>query len=137
MLRISDESYERVQNIIEDIGYCCEVEEDDYKQWEDIAASSMAGFLDDLDYEQVEMTVAALEEYIIDTADTDMNMAMGIMTALARYLRERLDFLDIHIIPDVKLGLDEDEDFEDTDTAFLVNVLKAMQKKVDNIRIGE
>lgn len=136
MLRISDESYERVQNIIEDIGYCCEVE-DDYEQWEDIAASSMAGFLDDLDYEQVEMTVAALEEYIIDTADTDMNMAMGIRTALARYIRERLDFLDIHVIPDVKLSLDEDEDFEDTDTAFLVNVLKAMQKKVDNIQIGE
>lgn len=136
MLRISDESYERVQDIIEDIGYCCEVE-DDYEQWEDIAASSMAGFLDDLDYEQVEMTVAALEEYIIDTADTDMNMAMGIKTALARYIRERLDFLDIHVIPDVKLSLDEDEDFEDTDMAFLVNVLKAMQKKVDNIRIGE
>ena len=136
MLRISDESYERVQDIIEDIGYCCEIE-DDYEQWEDIAASSMAGFLDDLDYEQVEMTVAALEEYIIDTADTDMNMAMGIKTALSRYIRERLDFLDIHVIPDVKLSLDEDENFEDTDTAFLVNVLKAMQKKVDNIRIGE
>ena len=125
-----------MQDIIEDIGYCCEVE-DNYEQWEDIAASSMASFLDDLDYEQVEMTVAALEEYIIDTADTDMNMAMGIKTALARYLRERLDFLDIHVIPDVKLSLDEDEDFEDTDTAFLVNVLKAMQKKVDNIQIGE
>lgn len=136
MLKITDESYERVQDIIEDIGYCCEIE-DDYEQWDDIAASSMAGFLDDLNYEQVEMTVAAIEEYIIDTADTDMNMAMGIKTALARYLRERLDFLDIHVIPDVKLSLDEDEDFEDTDTAFLVNVLKAMQKKVDNIRIGE
>lgn len=136
MLRISDESYERVQDIIEDIGYCCEVE-DDYEQWEDIAASSMAGFLDDLDYEQVEMTVAALEEYIIDTADTDMNMAMGIKTALARYIRERLDFLDTYVVPDVKLSLDEDKDFEDTDTAFLVNVLKAMQKKVDNIQIGE
>lgn len=136
MLRISDESYERVQDIIEDIGYCCEVE-DNYEQWEDIAASSMAGFFDDLDYEQIEMTVAALEEYIIDTADTDMNMAMGIKATLARYIRERLDFLDIHVISDVKLSLDEDEDFEDTDTAFLVNVLKAMQKKVDNIRIGE
>ena len=136
MLKITDESYEREQDTIEDIGYCCEIE-DDYEQWEDIAASSMAGFLDDLNYEQVEMTVAAIEEYIIDTADTDMNMAMGIKTALARYLRERLDFLDIHVIPDVKLSLDEDEDFEDTDTAFLVNVLKAMQKKVDNIRIGE
>ena len=136
MLRISDESYERVQDIIEDIGYCCEVE-DDYEQWEDIAASSMAGFLDDLDYEQIEMTVAAMQEYIIDIADTDMNMAMGIRIAVARYIRERLDFLDTYVVPDVKLSLDEDEDFEDTDTAFLVNVLKAMQKKVDNIRIGE
>ena len=135
MLRISDESYERVQDLIEDIGYCCEVE-DDYDQWEDIAASSMAGFLDDLDAEQLEMTVAALEEYIIDTADTDMNMAMGIKIALTRYIRERLDFLDIHIIPDVKLSLDEDEDFEDTEVAYLVNLLKAMQKKADNIQIG-
>ena len=48
MLRISDESYERVQSIIEDMSYCCEFE-DDYDQWEDIAASSMASFLDDLD----------------------------------------------------------------------------------------
>lgn len=136
MLRISDESYERVQDIIEDIGYCCEVD-DDYNEWEDIAASSMAGFLDELDLEQLEMTVAALEEYIIDTADSNINMAMGIKTALGRYIRERLEFLDIYVIPDVKLGLDEDEDFEDTDAAFLVNVLKAMQKKVDNIRIGE
>lgn len=64
-------------------------------------------------------------------------MAMGIKTALARYLRERLDFLDTYVVPNVKLGLDEDEDFEDTDTAFLVNVLKAMKKKVDNIQIGE
>ena len=134
MLRISDESYERVQDIIEDIGYCCEVE-DDYNEWEDIAASSMASFLDDLAPEQLEMTVAALEEYIVDS--TDMNMAMGIKTALERYFRERLEFLDIYVVPDVKLSLDEDEDFEDTDTAFLVKVLKAMQKKVDNIRIGE
>ena len=136
MLRISDESYERVQDIIEDIGYCCEVE-DDYEQWEDIAASSMAGFLDDLDYEQVEMTVAAMQEYIIDMADTDMIMAMGIKTALGRYIRERLEFLDIYVIPNVKLSLDEDEDFDDTDTAVLVNVLKAMQKKAEDIQIGE
>ena len=121
--------------MIEDIGYCCEVE-DDYDQWEDIAASSMAGFLDDLDAEQLEMTVAALEEYIIDTAETDMNMAMGIKIALTRYIRERLDFLDIHVIPDVKLSLEEDEDFEDTEVAYLVNVLKAMQEKADNIQIG-
>jgi len=90
MLRISDESYDRVRDIIEDIGYCCEVD-DDYNEWEDIAASSMAGFLDELDLEQLEMTVAALEEYIIDTADSNINMAMGIKTALGRYIRERLE----------------------------------------------
>lgn len=136
MLRISDESYDRVRDIIEDIGYCCEVD-DDYNEWEDIAASSMAGFLDELDLEQLEMTVAALEEYIIDTADSNINMAMGIKTALERYFRERLEFLDIYVIPDVKLSLNEDEDFDDTDTAVLVNVLKAMQKKAENIQIGE
>lgn len=136
MLRISDESYERVQDIIEDIGYCCEVD-DDYNEWEDIAASSMSSFLDELDLEQLEMTVAALEEYIIDTADSNINMAMGIKTALGRYIRERLEFLDIYVIPNVKLSLDEDEDFDDTDTAVLVNVLKAMQKKAEDIQIGE
>lgn len=136
MLRISDESYERVQDIIEDIGYCCEVD-DDYNEWEDIAASSMSSFLDELDLEQLEMTVAALEEYIIDTADSNINMAMGIKTVLGRYIRERLEFLDIYVIPDVKLSLDEDEDFDDTDTAVLVNVLKAMQKKAEDIQIGE
>lgn len=136
MLRISDESYERVQDIIEDIGYCCEVD-DDYNEWEDIAASSMSSFLDELDLEQLEMTVSALEEYIIDTADSNINMAMGIKTALGRYIRERLEFLDIYVIPNVKLSLDEDEDFDDTDTAVLVNVLKAMQKKAEDIQIGE
>jgi hypothetical protein len=136
MLRISDESYERVQNAIEDIGYCCETE-DNYDQWEDIAASSMAGFLDDLDSEQLEMTVAAFGEYIIDKADDDMNMAMGVKTALARYLRERLEYLDTYVIPDVKMNLDEGEDYDDTDTAILVRTILAAQKKVDNIRIGE
>lgn len=136
MLRISDESYDRVRDIIEDIGYCCEVD-DDYNEWEDIAASSMSSFLDELDSEQLEMTVSALEEYIIDKANDDMNMAMGIKTALERYIRERLEFLDIYVIPDVKLSLDDDEDFNDTDTARLVNVLKAMQKKAENIQIGE
>ena len=136
MLRISDESYERVQNIIEDIGYCCEVE-DDYDQWEDIAASSMASFLDDLDGEQLEMTVAALEEYIIDKADNDLNVAMGVKTALARYIRERIEYLDIHVVPDVKMNLDEDDIYDDTDVARLINVLTAMQTKVEKIQIGE
>ena len=136
MLRISDESYERVQDIIEDMSYCCEFE-DDYDQWEDIATSSMASFLDDLDGEQLEMTVAALEEYIIDKADNDLNMAMGVKTALARYIRERIEYLDIHVVPDVKMNLDEDDIYDDTDVARLINVLTAMQTKVEKIQIGE
>ena len=136
MLRISDESYERVQNAIEDLGYCCELE-DDYEQWEDIAASSMASFLDDLDAEQFEMTVAAFIEYITDKSDEDMNMAMGVKTALARYIRERLEYLDTYVVPNVKLSLDEDEDYDDTDVAVLVRELIAQQKIVDGIQIGE
>ncbi|MGN0665609.1 MAG: hypothetical protein ACI4KF_03680 [Huintestinicola sp.] len=61
----------------------------------------------DLDAEQLEMTVAAFEEYIIDTADSDVNMAMGVKTALARYMRERLEYLDTYVVHDVKLSLDE------------------------------
>ena len=136
MLRISDESYERVQDIIEDIGYCCEVD-DDYNEWEDIAASSMSSFLDELAPEQLEMTVSALEEYIIDTADSNINMAMGIKTALERYFRERLEFLDIYVVPDVKMNLDEDDIYDETDVARLINVLTAMQTKVEKIQIGE
>lgn len=136
MLRISDESYDRVRDIIEDIGYCCEVD-DDYNEWEDIAASSMSSFLDELDLEQLEMTVAALEEYIIDTADSNINMAMGIKTALGRYIRERVEYLDVHVVPDVKMNLDEDDIYDDTDVARLINVLTAMQTKVEKIQIGE
>ena len=39
MLRISDESYERVTEILEDIGYACETS-DYYEDWEDVARSS-------------------------------------------------------------------------------------------------
>ena len=136
MLRISDEIYESVQAISEDIGYCCAVD-DDYNEWEDIAASSMSSFLDELAPEQLEMTVSALEEYIIDTADSNINMAMGIKTALERYFRERLEFLDIYVVPDVKMNLDEDDIYDDTDVARLINVLTAMQTKVEKIQIGE
>lgn len=39
MLRISDESYERVAEILEDIGYACEVS-DYFEDWEDVARAS-------------------------------------------------------------------------------------------------
>ncbi len=127
MLRISDESYERVQNAIEDINCCC-VTEDDYNEWEDIAASSIAGFIDSLNDEQLAMTCAAFREYIIDTEDSDLNLAMGIRTALARSLREMLEY-----IGDVL----DDEDDEEDPTAALVLTIKKELEATENMEIGE
>lgn len=131
MFEINEESYERVNNAIEEIGYCCATE-DDYNEWEDIAASAIAPFLEELNAEQLAMTCAAFREYIIDTADNDLNLAMGIKTALARTLRETLDYIG---------DVPNDEDDEDTDeenpTAELVAVMKKELAAVDNIEIGE
>lgn len=123
MLRISDESYERVQNAIEDINCCC-VTEGDYNEWEDIAASSIADFND----EQLAMTCAAFREYIIDTEDSDLNLAMGIRTALARSLREMLEY--IGDVPD-------DEDDEKDSTTALVLTIKKELEATENMEIGE
>ena len=87
---INEASYERVQNAIEDINICC-VTEDDYNEWEDIASSSIAAFIDDLNDEQLEMTCDAFVEYIEDTVKSDRNMALGVKTALERALNEMLD----------------------------------------------
>lgn len=87
---ISEASYERVQKAIEDINICC-VTEDDYNEWEDIASSSIAAFIDDLNEEQLEMTCDAFVEYIEDTVKSDRNMALGVKTALERALNEMLD----------------------------------------------
>lgn len=127
MLRISDESYESVQNAVEDINCCC-VTEDDYNEWEDIAASSIAGFIDSLNDEQLAMTCAAFREYIIDTEDSDLNLAMGIRTALARSLREMLEY--IGDVPD-------DEDDEEDPTVALVSVMKKELEIIENMEIGE
>lgn len=127
MLRISDESYERVQNAVEDINCCC-VTEDDYNEWEDIAASSIAGFIDSLNDEQLAMTCAAFREYIIDTEDSDLNLAMGIRTALARTLREMLEYIG---------DVPNDEDDEEDPTAALVSVMKKELEIIENMEIGE
>ena len=64
MLRISDESYERVTEILEDIGYACETS-DYYEDWEDVARSSFC-IMDDLDADCYDMTCAAVVEKIVD-----------------------------------------------------------------------
>lgn len=89
---INDESYERVQNAVEDIYSCCEIE-DDYTGWEDVASSAIAPYLEALDEEQLRMTITAFEEYIADVSEEDENLAVGIKTALMRFLSETLEYL--------------------------------------------
>lgn len=122
-IEINEASYERVQNAIEDINICC-VTEDDYNEWEDIASSSIAAFIDDLNDEQLEMTCGAFIEYIEDTAETDRNMAMGVKTALERALKEMLDNMGI---------ADEDE----TEKAELIKVMKNSLNAVEKAEVGE
>ena len=129
---ISEEAYERVQNIIEDIDICC-VTEDDYNEWEDIAASSIGSFMDELDTEQLKMTCEALREWIDDKSSSDKNMAMGVKTAFERYLRERIEYLDSYVIPNALLTLAEDEEFDDTNTAKYKKVVERQLEVTRNM----
>lgn len=96
MFRISDESYERVTEILEDIGYACDTD-DEYEEWEEVARSSFASVLDELDINQFDMTCAAIKERIVDEyVEGNENYAKGIRTAFSGYLCERRDYLDFY-----------------------------------------
>lgn len=110
MFEINEESYERVQNAIEEVGYCCDTA-DDYSQWEDVAASAIAPFLEELDEEQLVMTCEAFREYISNTVGEDTNLAMGIRAALERYLRETLDYIGYPDPDEDVAEPDEDDDY--------------------------
>lgn len=94
MFKISEESYERVTEIFEDIGYSCETE-DDFEEWEEVARASFATVLDELDTERFDMTCAAVKEKIGEHfEDREENFARGIRAAFDGYLCERRDYLD-------------------------------------------
>lgn len=113
MLRISDESYERVTGILEDIGCACETS-DYYEDWEDIARPSFC-VMDDLDADQYDMTCAAFAEKIEELYDNgETNYAKGIHSAFYGYLRERCDYLEFNGYYD-KPELPEDADEDDID----------------------
>lgn len=96
MFRISDESYERVTEILEDIGYACDTD-DEYEEWEEVARSSFASVLDELDTNQFDMTCAAIKERIHDEYfEGNENYAKGIRMAFYGYLIERRDYLDFY-----------------------------------------
>ena len=119
MMKISDESYERVENILEDIGYACEIE-DDFEEWEDVARPSFETFLDDLDTEQFDMTCEAIKERINSEYDNgNENYAKGIRAAFVGYLEERLDYLAV---------TDDEDDPE------LRRYVEVIQKRLDNAK---
>lgn len=114
MLRISDESYGRVTEILEDIGYACEIS-DYYEDWEDIARASFCT-MDDLNSEQYEMTCAAVAEKITDLFMGDStNYARGIQAAFIGYLGERRDYLELNGYNDKPDELPDDADEDDVD----------------------
>ena len=112
MLRISDESYERVTEILEDIGCACETS-DYYEEWEDVARPSFC-VMDDLDAERYEMTCEAIMATLIDLNEENKNYAKGIHSALLGYLKERRDYLEFNGYYD-KPELPEDADEDDID----------------------
>lgn len=71
------------------------------------------------------------DKYIIDKEDTDLNLALGIKTALARALREMLDYIGT-VYDD-----DDDENDEEDPTAALVAVIKKELETTENMEIGE
>lgn len=85
MIKISDESYERVNDILEDIGCACETS-DYYEEWEDFVRSSFC-IMDDLDAERYEMTCEAIREKLTDLKDENKNYAKGIHSAFLGYLK--------------------------------------------------
>lgn len=114
MLRISDESYERVGEILEDIGYACEIS-DYYEDWEDVARASFC-VMDELDADRFEMTCAAVAEKITDLFMGDSaNYARGIQAAFIGYLKERRDYLELNGYTDKPDELPNDEDEDDVD----------------------
>ena len=92
MFKIRSESHERVINAVDDIKNCCEVR-NDFRQWSDIAASSIQAFLEDLTAEQLDDTCGAFMEYIEETTSENPNLAQGIKEALTICLKEMIDYI--------------------------------------------
>lgn len=140
MLRISDESYERVAEILEDIGYACEVS-DYYEDWEDVARSSFC-VMDDLNSEQYEMTCAAVAKKITDLFTEDSaNYARGIQAAFIGYLRERRDYLELNGYADKPDELPDDAEEDDVDLydelmeryEAYVGIIKSIDKWIEKV----
>ena len=123
MFEVRSEAHGRVLSAVNDIKFCCEIE-DYYDEWSDVAASSIQAFLEDLSAEQLDDTCGAFREYITETVEENSNLANGVKEALTICLNEMLDYIG---------DVPEDDDSEDKDyysdydreTAHLVKILKS------------
>ena len=137
MYFVNEESYARVETAVDEIRMACETE-DDYMEWEDVAAAAIEPVFDELDGEQLKMTVSAFIEYINDHADEDRNFALGVRTALIRCLREKVDVLyDEEYYEDY---YDEDEDSGEYEEQVpqenpLIAVMREQIKRVEKVSI--
>ncbi len=132
------EAHARVLEAIDDVKVCCEVE-DDYTEWDDIAASSITAFLEDLTAEQLDDTCGAFKEYITDR-DTPYNLAMGIRSALVICFSEMFDY-----IGDIPESTEDDRNTDDGDielfnksqeeTRQFISVLKTAHSDIESLNI--
>lgn len=127
MFEVKSEAHGRILSAVEDIKACCEVQ-DDFREWSDVAVSSIQAFLEDLTAEQLDDTCGAFMEYIAECADK--NLANGIRDGLRICLNEMLDYIG-------DVGEDDDEDdfyFDyDRETAALVYEIKAALGQIEKM----
>ena len=133
MFENKSEAHERVLEAIEDIKSCCEVS-DFYKEWSDVAASSIQAFLEDLTLEQLDDTCGAFREYITETAKEDENLAGGVKEALTICLKEMLDYVEEE--PDIDEDEDEDHYHQyNAETIYLVEQLRSDIDRLEKMNI--
>lgn len=134
-IEITSRAYEIVEEAIEDIGYCCDTEED-YFEWEDIAASSITAFIEELDGDMLEEVCAAFREYIVDKSEEDLNMAKGIQTALVRALDEHIEYIRDNAVSYYDEDDEENEEQEaDTETEEYIASAKRALSAVNKLNI--
>ncbi|MCR5166730.1 MAG: hypothetical protein K6C13_05870 [Oscillospiraceae bacterium] len=135
MYIVNEESYERVSTAVDEIREACEVG-DDYMEWEDVAASAIEPVFDELDEEQLRMTVSAFIEYINDTADEDRNMALGVKAALIRCLKEKADYMDTYVEYHEDSWDDEEVEKEEPQENPYIDVLREQVGRVQKVTIN-
>ena len=125
---IRDESYDRMYGVIEDIGCCCETD-DDFNEWEDTAASCISDAFEELNADQIENTGAAFREYITEIADEHKNLSRGLRAAFIRSMTETLEFIGEYT--DEEIADIDEYDLADENVQEELAVRKAFRRELE------